>query len=95
MKCENLALSKSGNYKSTEKMVIPGNLVADVLCCVSINPVLSTIKLSRWFIVFQEVAEMPDIGTYYWWIAQASEKTSNRMYLLKVAQTVQYLARPG
>ena len=47
MKRENLALSKSGNYKSTEKMVIPGNLVAGVLYCVSINPVLSTIKLLR------------------------------------------------
>ena len=32
-----------------------------------------------------------DIGSYY----PVSEKVSNRKYLLKVAQTVQYLARPG
>ena len=39
---------------------------------------------------------VPDIGTtYYIQIAEASEKESNRKYLLKVTQTVQYLARPG
>ena len=32
---------------------------------------------------------MPDIGTYIQ-IAQASEKASNRKYLLKIAQAVQY-----
>ena len=63
---------------------------------VSINPVFSTIKLLRWFIICQEVAVMPDIGTVLAiQIAQASEKTSNRKYLLTVAQTVRYLARPG
>ena len=36
---------------------------------------------------------MPDIHTYYPNSAQVSEKVSNRKYLLKVAQTVQYLAR--
>ena len=39
---------------------------------------------------------MPDVGTTcYIQIAEASEKESNRKYLLKVTQTVQYLARPG
>ena len=35
-------------------------------------------------ITCQEVAMVPDIGTYY----QPSEKVSNRKYLLKVAQTI-------
>ena len=42
-------------------MVFQENLVHSV----SINPVLSTINLLMWFIVYQEVAKMPDIGTYY------------------------------
>ena len=74
-------------------MVILGKLVHSI----SINPVLSTIKLLRWFIVCQEVTMTPDIGiaNYTIQIAQASEKASNRNYLLNIAQTVQYLARPG
>ena len=77
-------------------MVILGKLLHSV----SINPVLSTIKQLRWFIVCQEVAMtsamMPDIGKLSTiWIAQANEKESNRKYLLKFAQIVWYLARVG
>ena len=42
---------------------------------VSINPVLSTIKLLKWFIVCQEAAVMPDISISIP-IALASEKAS-------------------
>ena len=44
------------------------------------------------FIVSQEADMMPD-NRYL--VAKISEKVSNRKYLLKVSQTVRYLARPG
>ena len=43
------------------RMVVLGKLVDSV----SINPALSKIKLLRWFIVCQEVAMVPGVGTYY------------------------------
>ena len=43
-------------------MVILGKLVDSV----SINPVLCTIKLLKLFIVYQESAMMPDVGTTYY-----------------------------
>ena len=71
-------------------MIILGKPVYSV----SINPVISMIKLLRWVIVCQEAAVMPDMVLTIR-IAQASEKVSNWKYLLKVAQTMWYLATPG
>ena len=71
-------------------MVILGKLVHSV----SINAVLFTVKLLRWFIVCQETAVTPDVALTIP-LAQANKKASNRKYLLKVTQTVWYLARPG
>ena len=63
---------------------------------VSINPILSTIKLLRWFIVCQQVTMMLDAGK----LLSELHKPVRRYliestYLLKVAQTVWYLTRPG
>ena len=86
-----LALSRSSVHKKiyTERMIVLGKLVYSV----SINPVLSTIKLLRWFAKKRSWRWRRHLATI--WIVQASEKAFNRKYLLKVAQTVQYLARPG
>ena len=61
--------------------------------------ILSTIKLLKCFIVSQEAAVTPDTVIQACLITiqitQGSDKESNRKYLLMVAQTVRYLARPG
>ena len=77
----------------TGRMIVLGKLVNSV----SINPVYSTCSQA-----VEVIYILPRHGhdTWHWnliviWIAQASEKVSNGKYLLRVAQAVRYLVRPG
>ena len=70
-------------------MVILGKLVDSV----SINPVLSTIEVLRWFAKKQLWLRLR-----YWrrhLISKLQKPMKRHLYLLKVAQTSQSLPRPG
>ena len=87
----NLALSRSNIHKS-----ITGRMVV-LVDSVSINPVLSTIKLLRWFIICQEAAVMP---AYIAWELHLSElhKPVRRSLIESIYRrlpSLQYLARVG